>query len=66
MNKGVITKKEIRAVGYYYTDDGVPMLDIENDEGDTVSVSVEKLFDMFVDSTVEIRVSSNDTGGFDG
>lgn len=66
MNKGVTTKKEIKATGYYYTEDGVPMLDIENDEGDTVSVSVEKLFDMFVDSTVEIRVSSSDTGGFDG
>lgn len=65
MNKGVTTKKEIKATGYYYSEEGVPMLDIENDEGDTVSVSIDKLFSMFEDSTVDIRVSSSDTGGFD-
>lgn len=66
MGKGIQTSKGLKAVGIYYVDDesSVPCLDIFDDDGNTSTVTIEKLLKMFEGCDVEIKVST--VGGLDG
>ena len=58
--------KGLKACGVYYFDEesGMPCVDIIDDEGETSTVTVERLMKMFENCEVEIKV--NATGGLDG
>lgn len=66
MGKGIQTNKGLKACGVYYFDEGSgkSYIDIIDDEGETSSISIERLMKMFEDCEVEIKV--NVTGGLDG
>lgn len=66
MGKGIQTNKGLKACGVYYFDEesGKPYIDIIDDEGETSSISIERLMKMFENCEVEIKVIA--TGGLDG
>ena len=66
MGKGIQTNKGLKACGVYYFDEesGKSYIDIIDDEGETSSISIERLMKMFEDCEVEIK--GNVTGGLDG
>ena len=63
MGKGIQTNKGLKACGVYYFDEesGKSYIDIIDDEGETSSISIERLMKMF-----EVEIKVNVTGGLDG